>query len=398
MISNPRIVQADSLDDAMREIAAVGACGAGVRAMADKARYLLIRLDHVSPIAANIMKQEMLSKGGEAAVSKGAVDLSVKYSSVLLMGTVKQYKMLISKLKLQQFKLPAIAKEIEDLLSHVEKKRAGESDRLPFEWGKRTYIMGILNVTPDSFSDGGLYNDPEAAAKRAVEMEEEGADIIDIGAESTRPGFRKISKEEEADRLFPVLEKVLQNVSIPVSVDTTTVEIAREAISMGASWINDVSGPDLKPEMTSLAAESGVPIILMHNRKEAVYQDLLGEVIFDIRKSVEKALQSGVEETQIIIDPGIGFGKTAEHNLIILKNLRQITTLGFPVLVGTSRKSFIGKVLDTTPYDRLEGTAATVAACIDRGADIIRVHDVVQMRRVAQMMDRILRAGDDSNE
>ncbi len=393
MISNPRIITVDSVEEAMREISAVGACGAGVRAMADKARFYLIRLDNVPAIGANILKQEMLSKGGEAAVSKGSVDLSDKYSSVLLMGTMKQFKALIAKLKLQQFKLPAIGREIEHLLNRHERNQMGElsygGHRL--EWGKKTYVMGILNVTPDSFSDGGQFNSVEAAVARAKEMAAQGADIIDIGAESLRPGHGKLSEIEEAERLFPVLEKILKVVHIPISIDTTKAVIARKALSMGAVWINDVSGPEGNTAMAQLAAETGAPIILMHNRVKAEYKDLMAEIIADLRHMVDAALAAGVRESQLILDPGIGFGKTPEHNLIVMKRMKELTGLGYPLLVGTSRKSFIGKALDLPVDDRLEGTAATVSLAIEKGADIIRVHDVREMKRVAAMSDHIVR-------
>jgi dihydropteroate synthase len=392
MISNPRIIQVADVNAAMQEIGAVGACGAGVRAMANKAIHLLIRLDQVPSIGANIIKQEMLSKGGECAVSKGTVDLSDPTTSVLLMGTVKQYRMLIDKLKLQQFKLPAIAKELEAVVL-----RGKGYNPLPltirdreFAWGSRSYIMGILNITPDSFSDGGRYEDPDAAINRALAMVAEGADIIDVGAESSRPGYAKLTQNEEEKRLFPILEQLVERVTVPISVDTRKSEVARKALDMGASMINDISGLVDDVELVQVAAATGAPLIIMHNRDQAVYGDLMGEILWDLREKVAKAIAAGVQDSQIIIDPGIGFGKTPEHNLVVMGKLDQLQSLGYPILVGPSRKSFIGKVLDLPVNQRLEGTAAAVTLSITLGADIIRVHDVQAMKRVALMTDAML--------
>ena len=262
-----------------------------------------------------------------------------------------------------------------------------------FHWGERTYIMGILNVTPDSFSGDGLDGRPEVAIARAKEMVAQGADILDIGGESTRPGAAFVSVEEELRRVIPVLKEVTKEISIPISIDTYKSEVARQALDCGASIVNDVWGLKEDIGLASLAAERKVPIILMHNQKGAAYKDMMAEVLASLRWSVAQAIKAGVPAENIIIDPGIGFGKTVEHNLEIMRRLDEFLLLGYPLLLGTSRKSTIGKILDLPPDQRLEGTAATVAIGIAKGADIVRVHDVGPMMRVVRMSDAIVRSG-----
>lgn len=257
----------------------------------------------------------------------------------------------------------------------------------------KTLIMGILNVTPDSFSDGGHFYEPTAAVEHALRMVEEGAHIIDIGGESTRPGSTPVSAAEEAARVIPVLRAVVASTSIPVSIDTYKAAVAEQALEAGAAMLNDIWGGKKDSAMLTLAASANVPICLMYNRTEAVYTDLLAEIKADLLESVELALQAGVRAENIILDPGIGFGKTNEQDLIVMKRLREIAALGYPLLLGTSRKSLIGKVLDLPTDRRLEGIAATVAYGITCGARIVRVHDVLPMSRVAKMTDAMLRGG-----
>ena len=260
-----------------------------------------------------------------------------------------------------------------------------------FRWGSRTYIMGVVNVTPDSFSGDGLAGRPEDAVERARIFEAEGADILDVGAESTRPGHAPVSVEEELSRLLPVLEGIATAVSIPVSVDTYKPEVARRGVDAGAAMINDVWGPRVGEGLAVAAAESRASLVLMHNQDGTRYEDLMPEIAASLRKSVETAMEAGVPKRSLIVDPGIGFGKTADHNLEILSRLGELKALGFPLMVGTSRKSTIGLVLDLPVEDRLEGTAATVALAIAGGADIVRVHDVKAMVRVARMSDALVR-------
>jgi len=260
-----------------------------------------------------------------------------------------------------------------------------------FRWGERTYVMGIINVTPDSFSGDGLGNDVEAAVAQGVRFAAEGADILDVGGESTRPGAGGIPEDEEMGRVIPVVERLAREVNIPVSVDTYKVEVARQALQAGARMINDIWGLNRDERLADLAAEWGVPIILMSNQRDAGCEDIIPEVISSLRQSMASARAHGVPWENIIVDPGVGFGKTLEQNLEIVARLDELKCLGRPILIGTSRKSMIGLVLDLPPEQRLEGTAASVAISIAKGADIVRVHDVAQMKRVCQMSDAIVR-------
>jgi dihydropteroate synthase len=259
--------------------------------------------------------------------------------------------------------------------------------------------MGIVNVTPDSFSGDGLGYDVEVALEQALRFQAEGADIIDVGGESTRPGSAPVDADEEKRRVIPVIRLLASRLDIPISVDTYKHEVAREALTAGAAMINDVWGlkQDRAQALTSeeglaaLAAREGVPIILMHNQKDTSYTDLVPEVLASLRASLGQALEAGVSSENVILDPGFGFGKGPEHNLEILRRLEEFKALGLPILVGTSRKSTIGLVLGLPAEERLEGTAATVALAIAHGADIVRVHDVKAMTRVARMSDAIVR-------
>ena len=269
--------------------------------------------------------------------------------------------------------------------------RIGEHE---FRWGSRTYVMGIVNVTPDSFSGDGL-TDLEAAVAQAKQMEEDGADLIDIGGESTRPetwAGPGLSVEDELARVIPVVTGLAAAVSVPVSIDTYKAEVARRAIAAGAALVNDVWGLRRDPTMAATVAAAGVQVVLMHNKPGGGYRDLIGEIAGSLRESVGLARAASVANDRIIVDPGIGFGKTREENLEIIRRLPEFRTLGFPLLIGPSRKSFIGKTLDLPPGERLEGTAAAVALSIAGGADIVRVHDVKAMVRVARMADAIRQA------
>jgi len=269
--------------------------------------------------------------------------------------------------------------------------------RIPL--GSRTAVMGVLNVTPDSFYDGGRYCSLDSAVKRAVQIAEEGADIIDIGGESTRPGSSPVSLDEELGRVVPVVREVVKRVHIPVSVDTTKAQVAEAALNEGASIINDISGLGFEPETAEIVARFGAGIVLMHTpsrprdmQSKTDYSSLVEDVKSSLGGSIERALEGGVKPESIVIDPGIGFGKTALQSLSLIKHLSEFQTLGKPILIGTSRKSFIARVLETEVGDRLHGTAATVALSIVNGASIIRVHDVIFMKGVARMVDSVLSA------
>jgi len=281
-----------------------------------------------------------------------------------------------------------------------------------FTWGKRTYVMGIINATPDSFSGDGLAaaGDAtllEAAVAQARQFVADGADILDIGGESTRPGSTPVTAEAEMARVIPVIRAVRQAVNVPISVDTYRADVAEAAVAAGAGWINDVWGLRMDPALAGVVARTGCPVVIMHNRSKpknvaqeerlgghyvgVQYDDLIADVRRELQASVDVALAAGVQPSQIIIDPGIGFGKTRSQNLRLIDELNHFKSMGYPILLGTSRKSFIGYTLDLPPDERLEGTAATVAIGIDRGADIVRVHDVKAIVRVARMVDAIVR-------
>lgn len=257
----------------------------------------------------------------------------------------------------------------------------------------KTWVMGILNVTPDSFSDGGNFNELDAAVKQAEKMVADGADIIDIGGESTRPGFAPVSEEEELKRVLPIIKAIREKLDVPISIDTYKAEVARQAIAAGADIINDIWGAKKDPNMAQVAAETGAPIILMHNRDNMDYQDFIHDVLKDIKESVEIVKRAGVKDENIILDPGIGFAKTHGQNLQLLREMDTFCSLGYPVLLGTSRKRVVGLTLDLPTDQRVEGTGATVCLGIERGCQIVRVHDVLEISRMAKMMDAMLGKG-----
>lgn len=263
-----------------------------------------------------------------------------------------------------------------------------------FDYQKKTYIMGILNVTPDSFSDGGKYNQVDVALKHAEQMVNDGADIIDIGGESTRPGYVRISVEEEIERVLPVIEAIAKNLDVAISIDTYKSRVAREAIKAGAHIINDIWGAKADPDMANVAADLQVPIILMHNREGNQYESFIRDALNDLYESIAIVKKAGVKDENIILDPGIGFGKSVENNLEMMRNLDKLVSLGYPVLLATSRKSTIGHVLDLPTSERLEGTLATNCFGIQQGCQLVRVHDVKEMTRAAKMMDALMRLGE----
>jgi len=385
-------VQVKNREEAFKLIASVGADEAGCQYMSLKAVHRLILLEGMTPAQANILKQEMLGKGGEAAVAYGVVNCSVPKTKVLLMGTLRQYQALADKLEHQPFGLAEVAARVKEVLAGLEGfspydlNCRGKRLRL----GERALVMGILNVTPDSFSDGGLYLDPGRAEERAWEMVEEGADIIDVGGESTRPGHTPVPLEEEISRVIPVVKRLAGELPVPLSVDTSRSEVAGLALEAGAHIINDQWAFQRDPKMAQTVASYGVPVILMHNQRHTEYADLIGDLVEYFEERVGAALKAGIKKENIILDPGFGFGKTPAQNTELLRRLGELRCLGRPLLIGTSRKSTIGKVLDLPVDKRQYGTAATVALAVAGGADIVRVHDVAEMCQVAKMTDAIL--------
>jgi len=258
-------------------------------------------------------------------------------------------------------------------------------------WGVRTYVIGIINLTPDSFSGDGLGGDVDGAVDLALRFQDEGADILDIGAESTRPGHKQVSLDEELARLIPALEAVAKRVDLPISVDTYKAAVARRAVDAGAVIINDIWGLKAEPELAEVAAETCAGLVLMHSQKGTEYQDLVPDLVSSLKDSVRIALEAGVPRDNIIVDPGIGFGKTPDQNLVVLARLDELKELDCPILVGTSRKSTLGLLLDLPAEERVEATAATVSLAIAGGADLVRVHDVKEMVRVCRVTDAVVR-------
>ncbi len=261
----------------------------------------------------------------------------------------------------------------------------------PFPWGTRTFVMGIINVTPDSFSGDGLGRNVDAAVEQGLEFEAQGADMLDVGGQSTRPGHTPVSEEDELRRVIPVIKALAPRTTLPISIDTFYARVAAEALSAGASIINDQWALRYDPDMAPLAAEAQVPVVLMHNQGGTDYQDLIPDIRYSLKASVEYAVQTGVRPENVIIDPGLGFGKTLEHNLEVVRRLSELRGIAPAILVGPSRKSMIGRTLDLPVDQRMEGTAAVVALCIANGADVARVHDVQAMVRVCRMTDAIIR-------
>lgn len=390
---NARILYLDNMQVAKEEIRKIGVDAASIPWLSPKAIHMAVKLENISPLAANIIKQEMLGKGGDAAVNKDVAGGRADRSDILMMGTYGQYNRLVYKLSMQPGVLKDIAEELQRLLSTVDKGKPEhfECGKFKLAIGEKTYVMGILNVTPDSFSDGGKYNNIDFAVRKAKEMAAEGADIIDIGGESTRPGHEAVDVLEEIGRVVPVVERLSKELDIPISVDTSKALVAEKALQAGAHIINDVWGLQREPLIAEVAAKYGAGVVMMHNKEDKKYQDLMGDIIRFLRKSVEIAEKAGLSRENIAIDPGIGFGKTLENNLEVMRRLKELDSLNLPVLLGTSRKSMIGNILDLPVGERLEGTAATVTLGIANGVDIIRVHDVKEMTRVARMTDAMVR-------
>lgn len=265
-----------------------------------------------------------------------------------------------------------------------------------FDTAHRTYVMGILNVTPDSFSDGGKWRGMDAALRHAQDMIDAGADLLDIGGESTRPGYTLLPDAEEIDRVAPVIEAVKREFDIPVSVDTYKSAVARAALAAGADLVNDIWGLQYDPDMAQVVAQAGVPCCLMHNRQQPVYRDFLRDVQDDLRACVRRAKEAGIADDAILLDPGIGFGKTLEHNLLLMNHLELLHELGYPLLLGTSRKSMIGNTLHLPVDQREEGTLATTVIGMMKGCAFVRVHDVQANRRAVDMTTAILRAGEEA--
>src|SRR3989338_4309286 len=370
----------------------------GIKIMLPKAITHLIRINSVSCITANILKQEMLSLGGDVAVARDALTGRIKRTDCLAMGNLSQFNRLNKKLKKQPFGLNEISRNLEQTLGNYQKDRfcldLGKF-KLRFRTGK-TYIMGVVNLTPDSFSQDGLYGQNlNYIVDYAEQMVKDGADIIDLGGESSRPGAKPVSLKEELSRTIPVIKILAKKIKVPISIDTYKPQVARQALDNGANIVNDITG--LKnPKMAKLIAKYRAGVIIMHMQCEPatmqnkpVYKNLITEIIGSLDKAINQAVSNGIEKEKIIIDPGLGFGKTKEHNLEILNNLHEFKVLGRPLLVGPSRKSFLSKILNLGPGMRIFGTVSACVLAAKNGANIVRVHDVKEVKQALKVSEAI---------
>jgi len=365
--------------------------------MSPKAEFYILKTDPISCPAANILKQQMLSIGGECAVTRDAATCSTDKAPAILSGTRKQFLRLIDRLEYQVFRLDQLRDELRRFFdANFRISQIHIRDRI-IDTRKKTSIMGILNITPDSFSDGGQYPNVNSALEAALRMADEGADIIDIGGESTRPGAEPVALETELNRVIPVIEAIRQHSNIPISIDTYKSVVAEKALQTGADMVNDISGLRFDPEMAATVKKYNAALVIMHMQGKPrnmqdnpTYQNLIDEILHFLNDSVCLAISSGIDRNQIIIDPGIGFGKSVEDNYRLIHYLREFQSLRQPILIGLSRKSFIGKLLELPVDQRLEGSLASLSAAILNGADFVRVHDVRESARAVKVIDSII--------
>ena len=393
-----RCLHVTSEEEALDALKRVEADPYGIEAMLPKMIHLNILLEGVECKVANIIKQEMLSLGGDAALARDAIGSRVARTDVILIGTLKAIRRFTEKIAGGPFGLNGYSDRIRETLSNLASNSAIlRTSRREIRVGERTLIMGIINATPDSFSDGGRFSTPLTAVEAAIRMVEDGADLIDIGGESSRPGSDPIPEEEELRRVIPVIRGLAGKISVPMSIDTMKASVAREALAEGAEIINDISSMNYDDRMAAVVAEAGAAVILMHMRGlpktmqtgDLTYRSLLGEVISFFKKRIDNAGERGIAPVQIMIDPGLGFGKSASDNMRLIRHLSEFKILGRPIVTGASRKSFIGHVTGGSPQERVEGTAASVTAAILNGSRVIRVHDVRTMKKVAAMADAL---------
>lgn len=407
----PYLLQMETQADIEALFARIGCDPLGGQIMIKKGETLPLLLKEVRSPGANILKQQMLSLGGEAVVSRGVVNCSQEYTDVLLLGTVAIYEALVYKLQVQRqpWGLGTLGGKLQDLLAKI-----GEARR-PIVWkwpdrqlvlGEKVLVMGILNVTPDSFSDGGKFQEIEKALAHARQMVEDGAEIIDLGGESTRPGYTVVPAEEELARVMPVLEKLVKELPVPISLDTSKAKVAEAALAAGVHIIN-YEGAGEDAAVAQVAARYQAPVIIMHNPQTAppvdnsannpannpVSADLIPALLDYLAQKIGIFEAAGVPPKKILTDPGICFGKSQEENLVVLKGLESLRTLGKPVLLGVSRKSFLGHILNLPVGERLEGSLAGAAWGIMHGADVLRVHDVRETVRLVKVFEAIKRAG-----
>ena len=396
-----RVLEGTSFPELARAVARTGSDPEGVGIMTRKARIFPVALRHVPLKASPLLKQELLAVGADAAHARGVADHSVAESDVVLLATWGQYRRLLPKLRRQPFQLRAIADEIDSALRHYTQRapRRIEGAHRSFEVGAHVLVMGVVNVTPDSFSDGGRFLGAEAAVAHARTLVAEGAHLIDVGGESTRPGASPVDPVEELRRITPVIEALHADGNVPISVDTRHAATARRAIELGADLVNDVTGL-VDPALRAVVRETGAAAIVMHMRgtpetmaSQVRYADLRAEVFVALGDATAVAEADGIPAAKLLVDPGLGFAKTAPQSLELLAHLGELRSLGYPVLVGASRKSFLGWALGNAPVDdRLEASVAAAVVAGLQGAHIVRAHDVRPTVRALALVDALYRA------
>ncbi|MGC8927572.1 MAG: dihydropteroate synthase [Myxococcota bacterium] len=378
------LIRAFSIKEIENKFAEIGVHPSGIKIMKDKFSFLIFYITNLSPVECNILKQEALACGAEAAVPRSAVDCKLKSGDAFISGTRKELRHLAIKLKQEPFFLKEIGNFIEKSLSEEHRPVFRISREKIISFDERPLIMGILNITPDSFSDGGRFFNTKDAIEHGLRLAEEGADIIDIGGESTRPGAEEIEASEEINRVIPVIKALTERIRQPISIDTTKSEVAIAALEHGAQIINDISGLRFDKKMAKVAAKYKCGLIVMHTRDrpkvmqkgEIKYKNLIADITSYLSESIKIATDAGVDFENIVIDPGIGFGKTAEHNIEIIKNILAFRSLNRPVLIGVSRKSIIGYITGRDVSDREFGSTSLHTYLALNGVDILRVHNV----------------------
>lgn len=416
-----RIMQPDSREDLKRIMREIRVDPYGIKIMLPKATGYLVRINSVSCIAANILKQEMLSLGGDVAVARGALTARLKKTDCLIMGNLSQFIRLTDKLRQQPFGLGKMGREIRLYLDNYQRNNfILDLNKYKLNLCRRRHIMGIINLTPDSFSGDGLYKTQYvrhkalADARRsnvagaigntqydiieyARHLVRDGADIIDIGGESSRPGAKPVSVKEELRRVIPAIRAIAKKVRVPISIDTYKPEVARQALDNGAVMVNDISGLR-NPKMLKVVARYKAGAVIMHMKGRPAtmqnnphYKSLIDEIVERLDNAINSAVSAGIDRNKIVIDPGIGFGKSLNHNLEILKRLKEFRVLGRPILVGPSRKSFIGKILNVRPQQRIFGSVSACVLAAVNGASIVRAHDVKAVSQAFKILDNINR-------
>lgn len=386
--------------EGMSEFEKIGSTVVGQKIMVEKLFPLAVKVKGLKVLAINILKQEMLARGGDVVTSRDTLLKTRGTTDVIIEGEKKSFESLILKLRMQPFGLAGLADELEVFLKDYKNNRHKKNfsiGKKKFDLISHTLVMGIINVTPDSFYDGGKYNHKDQAVKRISEMIADGADIIDIGGLSSRPGSKPISPEEELERTIPVVESVSNNFDTLISIDTYRSEIALEAISAGAHMVNDISAFTMDKNMAGMIADKGVSVTLMHMQgkpesmqKNPQYDNVIDEIYEYLDGKASAAVDAGISPDKIVLDPGLGFGKALDHNLSILNKISEFRSMRYPIMIGASRKSFIGAVLDLHVEDRLEGSLAAAVWSVINGANILRVHDVAETVRSVKIARAIM--------